>query len=71
MAARLLAEQHEVIVLEKGKTPGGRCATPRTIWPEPCWVSDSLALAGDAFAGPRIEGAAVSGLAAATAILSG
>ena len=47
-----------------------RFATPRTIWPEPCWVSDSLALAGDAFAGPRVEGAAVSGLAAAAEILN-
>jgi len=47
-----------------------RFATPRTIWPEPCWVNDSLALAGDAFAGPRIEGAAISGLAGAVAILS-
>lgn len=47
-----------------------RFATPRTIWPEPCWVNDSLALAGDAFAGPRVEGAAVSGLAGAAAILS-
>lgn len=47
-----------------------RFATPRTIWPEPCWVNDSLALAGDAFAGPRVEGAAISGLAGAAAILS-
>jgi predicted NAD/FAD-dependent oxidoreductase len=44
-----------------------RFATPRTIWPEPCWSdrSASIVLAGDAFAGPRVEGAYLSGLAAA------
>lgn len=51
-----------------------RFATPRTIWPDPCWFSNSgaapLVLAGDAFAGPRVEGAAVSGLAAASALLA-
>lgn len=50
-----------------------RFATPRTIWPQPCWLADDgspLALAGDAFDGPRVEGAALSGIAAAEALLA-
>lgn len=49
-----------------------RFATPRTIWPEPCWTSGdgSVVLAGDAFAGPRVEGAHNSGLAAADVLLA-
>jgi renalase len=44
-----------------------RFATPRRVWPEPCWHDGDgrLVLAGDAFDGPRMEGAFRSGLAAA------
>jgi hypothetical protein len=42
-----------------------RFATPLTIWPERYWANEMIVLAGDAFGGPKIEGAALSGLAAA------
>jgi len=42
-----------------------RLATPLTIWPERYWANDMIVLAGDAFGGPKIEGAALSGLSAA------
>lgn len=40
---------------------------PRTTHPEPCvwWPQESLGFAGDAFGGPRVEGAALSALALA------
>ena len=47
-----------------------RLATPLTIWPERYWAKDMIVLAGDAFGGPKIEGAALSGLSAANYLAS-
>jgi predicted NAD/FAD-dependent oxidoreductase len=59
----------EATVLE-AQVKKWRFATPRTPWPDPCWIADggSIVLAGDAFDGPRVEAAHNSGLAAAHAL---
>lgn len=47
-----------------------RFAGPLQVWPDPCWVDEEhrLVLAGDLFAGPKVEGAFESGVAAAAAV---
>lgn len=48
-----------------------RYAAPTECHPEPCWVAPDgrIVLAGDAFGSPRVEGAFLSGLAAAAHVI--
>ncbi|MEQ8672881.1 MAG: FAD-dependent oxidoreductase [Aggregatilineales bacterium] len=58
-------------VVKESQLKRWRYATPTSVYPERCLVAQgdlSLVFAGDAFGGPRIEGAALSGLAASEAI---
>ncbi|MEI7747098.1 MAG: hypothetical protein WCJ28_06130, partial [Actinomycetota bacterium] len=51
---------------------GWRFSKPKQTDPSPCAIVSSappLVLAGDAFAGPRVEGSALSGWAAAEAVI--
>ena len=57
--------------IDEAQVKKWRFATPRTTWPDPCWVAPGgrVVLAGDAFDGPRVEAAHNSGLAAAHALI--
>ena len=63
-------EVPEAIGVLASQTHFWRYATPLNPWPERCWFDPQrrLVLAGDAFGGPKVEGAFLSGLAAAEAL---
>lgn len=70
-SARVFLDDARIVTTEFKRW---RFATPKTLWPEPCHVvqmngdSGMIVLAGDAFAGPKVEGAALSGRAAASRV---
>lgn len=74
-ARRLLAAAEEWIgtSIKSYQIHGWRYSKPKQTDPLPCAVvsgAPPLVLAGDAFAGPRVEGAALSGWAAAAEVLN-
>jgi predicted NAD/FAD-dependent oxidoreductase len=74
-ARQLLAAADEWIGagIKSFQIHGWRYSKPKQTDPRPCALVSSrppLVLAGDAFAGPRLEGAALSGWAAAAAVLA-
>jgi len=58
---------------ESFQVHGWKYSKPKTVFPEACVVAHQkplLILAGDAFGGPKVEGAALSGWAAAETVLN-
>jgi renalase len=71
-AAELTQFMHPNAHIHDAQIKRWRYSQPTTLYPERCLQVEGLPLvfAGDAFGGPRVEGAALSGLAAAGALLS-
>lgn len=74
VAAALLAAAGEFVgsPVREVRVSRWRYSTPADAYPERCLVASTsppLVFAGDAFGGPRVEGAALSGLAAAEALM--
>lgn len=72
LQASLEAFLDEAAVIREAQLKRWRYATPTTIYPQRCLVAQDLPpliFAGDAFAGPRVEGAVLSGWSAAAQVL--
>ena len=72
-AADVLGDAADPSAIAAGQVQRWRYAGPVDVWPEPTvvWGSDpTIALAGEAFAGPKVEGAFLSVRAAADAVIA-